>query len=267
MESLNFLEIPKGQHMHPILFKIGPITVYSYGFFIASAFLLALGYVMREGKKIGLDPKMVSDFGFYLIVMGIVGARALYVIMNYKYFLAHPVESFMIWKGGLVFSGGAILGVAWAIFYLKKRGEDIWIWADLIAPGVALGQFIGRFGCLMAGCCYGRYCSLPWAITFKDPNSLAPINIPLHPTQIYHSLAGLVTFFILCILKSKINIKGIIFGIFLMLFGFFRFLIEFYRGDFRPMLGIFSYTQWMALFLICVGLMIVFLRYNVGKSR
>ncbi|WP_461833218.1 prolipoprotein diacylglyceryl transferase [Desulfothermus sp.] len=248
--------------MHPILVKIGPITIYTYGFFIASAFLLALGYVSREAKKQKLDAKIVSDLGFYIVIAGILGARFLYVLMNLKYFLNHPLEAFMVWKGGLVFSGGAILGLFTAVLYLKSKAQDVWQWADLFAPAIALGQFVGRFGCLMAGCCYGRYCTLPWAITFKNPDSLAPINIPLHPTQIYHSLAGLVTFFILSFVKTKVSQKGVLFGLFLVLYGLFRFTIEFFRGDFRPMFYVFSYTQWGALALAFVGVMIVSLRYK-----
>ncbi|GAB6887274.1 prolipoprotein diacylglyceryl transferase [Desulfothermus okinawensis JCM 13304] len=248
--------------MHPVLIKIGPITIYTYGFFIASAFLLALGYVSREARKQYLDTKMVSDVGFYIIISGILGARVLYVLMNLKYFLNHPLEALMVWKGGLVFSGGAILGVFTAVLYLKSKKQDIWQWADLFAPGIALGQFVGRFGCLMAGCCYGRYCTLPWAITFKNPDSLAPINIPLHPTQLYHSMAGLVTFFILCFVKNRVRGRGLLFGFFLILYGVFRFSIEFFRGDFRPMLSIFSYTQWGALLLAIMGALIVSFRWK-----
>jgi phosphatidylglycerol:prolipoprotein diacylglycerol transferase len=246
--------------MHPILIKIGPITIYTYGFFIASAFLLALGWASFEAKKRRLDHKIVSDLGFYLIISSVIGARLAYVLMNLHYFVAYPFESIMIWKGGLVFSGGAILGVITAVFYLKSKGESVWQWADVFAPAISLGQFVGRFGCLMAGCCYGRYCSMPWAITFKDPNSLAPLNIPLHPTQIYHSLAGLVSFFILCLCKSKVKGSGSLFGLFLMLYGMFRFVIEFFRGDFRPMVGVFSFTQWIALSLVLVGAGIVIFR-------
>ncbi len=246
--------------MHPILIKIGPITIYTYGFFIASAFLLALGWAGYEAKKQDLDPKIVSDLGFYLIIAGILGARLLYVLMNLRYFRSHPLESIMIWKGGLVFAGGAILGFITAIIYLRSKKQEIWKWADVFAPAIALGQFVGRIGCLMAGCCYGRYCTLPWAITFRDPNSLAPLNVPLHPTEIYHSLAGLVTFFVLCILKPRVKATGTIFGIFLVLYGAFRFIIEFFRGDYRPMLGPLSFTQWTAMVLAFIGIGLIILR-------
>lgn len=246
--------------MHPVLIQIGNITIYTYGFFIASAFLLGLGWASHEAKKKNLDPKLVSDLGFYLIIAGIIGARVLYVLYNLKYFAQHPLQAFMIWKGGLVFAGGAILGVLTGIFYLKLKKQDPWIWLDVFAPALALGQFVGRIGCFMAGCCYGAVCSLPWAVTFKDPNSLAPTNVPLHPTQLYHSSAGLITFFILIFSKSRVKSKGTLFGIFLICYGLFRFLIEFFRGDYRPTFGMLSYTQLMGIGVIIIGIAIIILR-------
>ncbi len=246
--------------MHPILIRIGNITIYTYGFFIASAFLLGLVWAIHEAKKQDLDPKLVSDLGFYLIISGIIGARLLYVLYNLGYFLNHPLEVFMVWKGGLVFAGGAILGVITGIFYLKSKKQDPWIWLDIFAPALALGQFMGRIGCFMAGCCYGKVCNLPWAVTFKNPNSLAPLNVPLHPTQLYHSFAGLVTFFILIFSKSKVKAKGSLFGIFLICYGLFRSVIEYFRGDYRPSLGALSYTQIMGIGAMLIGFVIVILR-------
>ncbi len=246
--------------MHPILIKIGPITIYSYGFFIASAFLLGLAVASREVKRRGLNVALVSDLGFYVILSAILGSRLFYVLIKWKYFRHHLLETIMIWKGGLVFVGGAICALASAIIFLRKKGEDPWIWADCFAPAIAIGQFVGRIGCLMAGCCYGRYCTMPWAITFTDPHSLAPLNVPLHPTEIYHSLAGLITFFILWIMKDRFSSRGQLFGLLLLLYAIGRFTIEFYRGDFRPMLGPLSVTQWLAIGIFLCGIVIIFLR-------
>ncbi len=246
--------------MHPILIKIGPITIYSYGFFIASAFLLALAVTSREARRRDLNVSLVSDLGFYIIVSAIVGSRLLYVVIKWSYFKKHLLESLMIWKGGLVFVGGAILAMGVAVIFLKKKGEDPWIWADCMAPAIAIGQFVGRIGCLMAGCCYGRYCTMPWAITFTDPHSLAPLNVPLHPTEIYHSLAGLITFFILWLTRDRFKKKGQLFGLLMVLYGIGRFVIEFYRGDFRPMWGPLSMTQWMAAAISVCGLLLILVR-------
>jgi phosphatidylglycerol:prolipoprotein diacylglycerol transferase len=164
----------------------------------------------------------------------------------------------MFWKGGLVFLGGAILAAASGYWFLSSRNQPLWSWMDAIAVSVPLGQAIGRIGCVMAGCCYGSPCELPWAITFTDPNSLAPVNIPLHPTQLYHCLAGLLTFAILLGAKRFLKTEGMLSGLMLMLYAVFRFSIEFFRGDYRGDFGIISVTQMITLgvFLLGAGMMV-----------
>jgi phosphatidylglycerol---prolipoprotein diacylglyceryl transferase len=240
--------------MHPLLVSIGPFTVYTYGFFIALGFLIGLAWATHEAKRRGLDPRTISDVGFYVILSAIVGSRLLYVMINPLYFIARPMEIFMFWKGGLVFLGGALLAALSVYVYFRRRSLSPWPWADCFAPGLALGDFVGRLGCLSAGCCYGKECELPWAITFTNPASLAPLNIPLHPTQLYHSLAGLVTFAILVALRKRFNAPGQLFGLFLILYAVFRFTIEFFRGDYRGAFGVFSITQVLALLVLAAGL-------------
>jgi phosphatidylglycerol:prolipoprotein diacylglycerol transferase len=246
--------------MHPILIQIGPVTIYSYGFFIAAAILLALAVGIRQAGKKGLDAQLGPDLGFYLILSAIVGSRVLYVLLKPEHFLTHPLQIVMFWKGGLVFIGGAIAAVATGVFYLRRKNQPFWRWADAFAPGIALGQGVGRIGCLMAGCCYGKETQVPWAITFTNPLSLAPLHIPLHPTQIYHSLAGFFTFFLLLASGRRLKGSGQLFGLFLTAYGVLRFFIEFYRGDFRGHLGLFSTTQWMALAALAAGVLIIVLR-------
>ena len=246
--------------MHPILIQIGPVTIYSYGFFIAAAILLGLAVGIRQASKKGLDAQLGPDLGFYLILSAIVGARILYVLLKPEHFLTHPLQIVMFWKGGLVFVGGAAAAIGVGYLYLRSKGQPFWQWTDAFAPGIALGQGVGRIGCLMAGCCYGKETQLPWAITFTNPLSLAPLHIPLHPTQIYHSLAGFFTFLLLLVTKNRLRGPGQLFGLFLATYGVLRFVIEFYRGDFRGHLGMFSITQWMALAALAAGMLIIFLR-------
>ncbi|MDQ7032427.1 MAG: prolipoprotein diacylglyceryl transferase [Desulfonauticus sp.] len=249
--------------MHPILVKIGPITIYSYGFFIASAVLLALAITSREAKKRGLNHVLTSELGFYVLVGGFIGARLFYILICWDYFLKHPLEMFMFWKGGLVFLGGAIGGAISSFWFFKRYQQPFWPWADCVAPGIAMGQAVGRMGCLCAGCCYGKPTTVPWAITFTNPKSLAPLYVPLHPTQIYHSLAGLITFIILMLARKKLN-TGQMFGLFLVLYAIFRFNIEFFRGDYRGWIGPLSATQVVAFFVFWIGLIILWHR---RKSR
>lgn len=247
--------------MHPVLIKLGPFTLYTYGFFIAAGILMALAFTSLEAKKRELNFKLVSELGFYGILGALVGARLLFVLINFNYFLKHPLEIFMFWKGGLVFLGGA-LGAALStyIFFFKRLKQPLLPWADALAPGIALGQGIGRWGCFFAGCCYGKPTTLPWAITFTNPDSLAPLFVPLHPTQIYHSLAGFVTFALLMLSKKHLKNPGQLFGFFLILYAIFRFSLEFFRGDYRGEFFFLSLTQLIALLVFLLGLFLLLKR-------
>ncbi|ACV68404.1 prolipoprotein diacylglyceryl transferase [Desulfohalobium retbaense] len=248
--------------MHPILVDIGPFTVYTYGFFVAAAFLVGMAVSMREAKRLGLPHKIVPDLGFYLILSAVVGARLLYVLLAPKYFLAHPLEIVQFWKGGLVFLGGALAAAGTTIWFLRRREQPIWSWADAIAPGLTLGQAVGRLGCLAAGCCFGKECTLPWAITFTDPKSLAPLHQALHPTQIYHVLAGVAVYFLLLGTKRWQPKPGMRFAIYIMGYAVLRFVIELFRGDFRGHLGPLSTTQWIAAALVILGIWLYRQRRN-----
>ncbi|MDO4768614.1 MAG: prolipoprotein diacylglyceryl transferase [Pseudomonadota bacterium] len=234
--------------------EIGPFALHAYGLFVAMGFLLGISWSMREAREAGLDPDLLSDLGFYIILGAILGARILYVLINPAYFWDNPLEVFMFWKGGLVFSGGAILAASLALWFLKKKRQDIWRWMDVLAPGIGLGEAIGRIGCMAAGCCYGASCDLPWAVTFSNPESLAPLFTPLHPTQFYHSLAGLCCFIILMAVKPHIRRTGGLMAVFLVFFGAFRFLIELFRADYRGGSGVLSVTQIIALGAVGLGL-------------
>lgn len=240
--------------------QVGPFALHSYGLFIAAAFMMAIAWSMREARQRGLNPDLLADLGFYVILGSILGARILYVLINPSYFRHNPAEIFMFWKGGLVFSGGAILATIFAIRFLQSRQQDLWLWLDTVVPGIALGEAIGRIGCLAAGCCYGAQCSLPWAIAFHFEESLAPLNVPLHPTQLYHSLAGLICFVLALLIKSRIHHTGWLMGIFLMQFGAFRFVIELFRADYRGDFGPISVTQFIALGAIVLGAYIIYVR-------
>ena len=249
--------------MHPVLIEIGPLTIHSYGFFIAAAFLLGMWVAKREAPKYGVDPHFVPDLAFYLIVSAIAGSRILYVLLDPRPFFDDPLLALQFWKGGLVFVGGVVAAVITAWVVMRKKNQPFWKWADVFAPAIAAGQFLGRVGCLMAGCCYGQPTSLPWAVTFTNPQSLAPLHIPLHPTQIYHSLAGLITCIVLLLTRSRLPGSGQRFGLFLILFAVFRFQIEFFRGDFRGAVGPLSLTQVAAILVFFLG-MAVFL--TKGRS-
>src|SRR5712672_3034066 len=177
--------------MYPRLFDLGPITVYTYGVLLAAAYLLGLKYAMVRAEARGLDSVRVLDLGIYIIISALVGAKLLLLITDFRSFRADPRELLTLARSGGVFYGGLILSVSVALWYIRRNGLPLWTTCDMFAPGIALGHVIGRFGCLFAGCCYGRPTTLPWGITFRDPfaasNVGTPLGVPLHPTQLYEA--------------------------------------------------------------------------------
>jgi phosphatidylglycerol:prolipoprotein diacylglycerol transferase len=214
--------------MHPILFKLGPITVYSYGFSIAIAFLIVIFLIKQRAELDGIDFRRLFDLYFYLLVWGILGARILYCLLNIKDYVKNPQEIFMLHHGGLSFYGGLISATTAGTLFLKKKGFLIWKIADIIIPYLALGQSIGRLGCFLNGCCYGKPTFLPFGVYFPGG------EVPIHPTQLYESLATLGIFLILGILRERPHQDGRIFTYYLLFYSSARFFLEFLRGDNLP---------------------------------
>ena len=247
--------------MHPVLFHIGPFALHTYGVFVAMAFLSAMGLALREARKVGEDTEKVLDLCFYILVAAIVGSRILYVVIDWKTFRKDPVEIIRIWHGGLVFYGGFIAALLTALWYVRRAGLSLWRTADILAPSIAFGQFIGRIGCFAAGCCYGVSCNLPWAVTFTNPESLAPKGIPLHPTQLYASFNSLLIFFVLMALGRFKRFEGQIFWAYVLLYGVSRSIIEFFRGDDRGMLvgNVISMSQLIGVTMAAIAIAMMFL--------
>lgn len=219
--------------MYPILFKIGGYNIYSYGFFILLGFTFAalLAFLKIRKSEIKISFENVADLFFYTVLSALVGSRLLFVFINFNLYRNQPMKIFKIWEGGLVFYGGFILAALVAIGYMMRHRLPVWKLADLISPLIALGLSFGRFGCFSAGCCYGKETSLPWAVVFKDPNSLAELNVPIHPTQLYEAFSGMALFFILSKVEKKKTFDGQVFLLFLFLYSIIRFVMEFFRGD------------------------------------
>src|SRR5438874_923634 len=193
--------------MYPRLFEFGPVTVYTYGVLLAAAYLFGLKLAMNRAKARGLDANRVLDLGIYIIISALIGAKLLLLVTDFKAFTANPRELLTLARSGGVFYGGLILAVIVALWYIRKIGLPLWTTTDVFAPGIALGHVVGRFGCLFAGCCYGKPTTVPWAITFKDHFAAAnvgtPLGVPLHPTQLYEAGAELVIMIVLLATERK----------------------------------------------------------------
>ena len=204
--------------------------------------------------------EVIIDLFFCSILSALLGSRILFVLVNFDYYRGNPSQIFNIWEGGLVFYGGLILAVVVAIGYMRWHRLPIWKLADLSSPPIALGLLWGRIGCFFAGCCYGKETALPWGITFTDPNSLARLNVSLHPTQLYEAVSSLAIFFFLIWRKRKKTFDGQIFWFFLFLYSMIRFFIEFVRDDSRGFLfyGLLSTSQAIGIFLAIISLFMLF---------
>ncbi len=242
--------------MHPILFRWGPITLHTYGLFAALGFLAGYGLANGMAKRRGLSPSIVGDALVPLLVGGIGGARIFYVLFHRSEFAGAGWDALKIWQGGLMWQGGFLGGVAALAIFVYRRKISFLSLADLFAPAVALGQAVGRVGCLFAGCCYGKMCDLPWAITFRNAESLAPTGQALHPTQLYDAgLNLLITAILLALSRTGwANHRGRLTALYLVLAGGARLAVEPFRADARGSgLGIFSATGLVAIGLILTG--------------
>jgi phosphatidylglycerol:prolipoprotein diacylglycerol transferase len=257
--------------MYPRLFELpwsigsfGPITVYTYGVLLAAAYLFGLKLAMVRAKKRGLDANRVLDLGIYIIISALVGAKLLLLITDFRAFTSNPRELLTLARSGGVFYGGLILAVTVALVYIRKVGLPLWTTTDVFAPGIALGQAIGRIGCFSAGCCWGIATHVPWAITFRNPQASeltgVPLGIPLHPTQLYECVADALIFAFLYFRIGKAHTAGAILGWYLALYSAARFVIEFFRFHEQGLhLGL-SYTQWISLATLLAGVALLALR-------
>ena len=241
--------------MFPVILKIGPLTLHSYGLLFAIAVLVCAFLLSREARSLGMDSALIYDFVFWVILSGIVGARIFYILLNVPFFIQHPLEIIMIQNGGLAWQGGLILASITGITFIQKRNLPLLKMADLVAPYIALGQSIGRIGCFLNGCCFGKEVS--WGIYFPVHNAR------LHPTQLYDSIGLLIIFFILKTYQKFYPPLGQVFIMYLILASVLRFGIEFLRADHRILFFGLSIFQ-----ILCLGLILAaFYVHAYLKSR
>ncbi len=231
--------------MYPILLKIGSFTIYSYGVMMAIAVLVCSALLSRDAKKFNIPSEVIVDFVFWVVLAGILGARIFYVLLNLDYFTADPVEIIRIQNGGLAWQGGLVVGLTTAIFMIRQRKLPFWPTADLMAPYVALGHSIGRIGCFLNGCCYGK--EVPWGIYF-------PVHgARLHPTQLYESVSLFLIFLILKKAQTKNFHTGKVFVLYFLLASLERFVVEFFRADHTILFLGLSLFQWISLIIIAIA--------------
>lgn len=254
--------------MHPVAFYLGSVPIYWYGIMIALAFLVGVWTAGRRGLRDGLAPERISDLAVWILVGALIGARTLHVVEYWEEFQGRPLwEIFMIRNGGLVFYGGFIGAAVAAIVFIRWKRLPLFKMADALAPSIALGSAFGRVGCLMTGCCFGRVCTLPWAIHFpmgslaweeqQREHLIGPgdATLPVHPTQIYDLLANLLLYGLLAWGYRRKKFDGQIFAIWLVGYAVLRSLVEIFRGDYgEHQFGVFTPAQLVGVAILAAGI-------------
>lgn len=251
------------------LFSIGPFTVHGYGLMMAIAILTAYFLVERGAKKRGIDENKIFNLAIWAVVGGLAGAKLLYLITRLPDLIADPSLIVHSLKDGFVVYGSIIGGIIGAWIYCRRSGLIFLQVFDLIVPYLALAQGIGRIGCLLAGCCYGMEVSEsnPIGIVFES-SVYAPNHVHLLPTQIISSVLNFIHFVILLLLSRKLKNSGQLAGCYLVLYSAGRFVLEFFRGDLiRGNVGTLSTSQFIAVFMLMIGLFMIFFVPRLQKSQ
>ena len=242
--------------MLPKLISIGSFYIPTYGVLVALGFLAGLGITLRLARRAGMPAETISNLAVYCAIAGLVGAKLFMFLFDIGDYVRDPGRIFTLetLQAAGVFHGGFIAALLMALFYMRRQQLPAMKTLDIFAPGIAIGQAIGRLGCFAAGCCWGRECELPWGVRFRsDFAAPVPLDKTLHPVQIYESVADLLIFAILYKQASRAHRPGQVIGWYLVLYSTARFVIEFFRVHEQSLVGPFSLTQWIALGLLAWG--------------
>ena len=258
--------------MHPILFEIRGFPVYTYGVMLAAAYLLGLQFALRRARRLGLDPNRVMDLGIWIIVSALIGAKLLLLVVEWNTYSRSLSDLLSVVRSAGVFYGGLIAAVLVAMWYMWRHRMPLWSVSDVFAPGIALGHVIGRLGCFFAGCCFGRPTDVPWAVTFHSEYAARYVGTitgtPIHPTQLYEAGAELIILGALLFMERRGRaFPGRTFWAYMLLYAISRFIIEFYRGDPRGAVGMFSTSQLISIAIVPVSIaMLVYLSRRPAPS-
>jgi phosphatidylglycerol:prolipoprotein diacylglycerol transferase len=241
--------------MYNDILKIGPLSIHGYGLMIGIGVIVALVVAAKRAKKRGLDTDFVYGLGLITLVFGFIGAKLLYCIVEIEAFLNEPMQ--VLSGSGFVLYGGIIGGILAAMVYCKYKKVNFFEYFDLAVPSVAIAQGFGRIGCFLAGCCYGRETDSCIGIMFHN-SSIAPNGIKLIPTQVFSSAGNFLIALVLLLYARKNRKTGKVGALYLILYSVGRFIIEFFRNDYRGNVGVLSTSQFISLVILAIGIAMFF---------
>ena len=234
--------------MYPVLFRIGNVAIYSYGFMLAVGVAVSLVLIMRQAKKEGIDEEPVLDLTIISVLAGLIGARLFYVFFyDWDYYRLNLLQILDFRNEGLVWYGAFILGAVAAIVYMRIKKLPFWRMIDLVAPYLAVGYAFGRIGCFLNGCCFGTPTMMPWGVVFPGLDL-----VPRHPSQLYSALLSLGLFIYLLRLYPRRRFDGQVFLTYIIGYAILRFGVEFFRENLLVWAG-FSIAQVVAAGILVIA--------------
>ncbi len=262
--------------MYPVLFRIGNFPINTYGVFLALAFLCAILITVKLGERDGLPRQKIYDLSLWMLLASLIGSKILMFFTEPEY-RDHPLQllSLDFLRSGGVFYGGLLGAVLTGYLLMRRYKLPWWKTADACAPGIAIGNFFGRQGCFAAGCCWGKPTNLPWGVKFTELGreiTGVPIDVPLHPTQLYESFSMLIVFFLLLWLHKHRRFSGQVILFYALLYSIIRFAIEFVRDDPRgDILGLttatgLSTSQMISLIVGAAALILLIIRWRQNSA-
>lgn len=249
----------------PIIVQIGPLVLRWYGLMIGLGILAGAYIGIREAERRGVPYAEALNLVTWAVPVALVFARLFHVIDTFQFYAANPIKIFMINEGGLAIFGALIGGVVTGVIYAKVHGLPVGKLADAAAPGMILGQAIGRIGCFFNGDHQGVPANLPWATMYTNPNTVVPdFGVMRHPTQVYEGLFDLAVFGLLWWLRTRISVDGVLFWIYASAYSFGRFWISFLRLDGEFLFGL-KEAQLVGLITFMVGVPVIM--FLIGQSQ
>ncbi|MBR4169691.1 MAG: prolipoprotein diacylglyceryl transferase [Lachnospiraceae bacterium] len=241
------------------LFSIGRFTVHGYGLMIGIGFLLGVLIGNYRAKLRGLSPDHLTNIAIFVLLFGFMGGKLLFIIVEYKDFFTDPLGA--LGSEGFVVYGGIITGILTIMIYCKIKKISTLTYMDLFVPSVAINQGIGRIGCFLAGCCYGRETDSPIGVVFPE-GCLAPAGVKLIPTQLFSAAGMLLIAVGLILYARKAKYRGTVTGYYLLSYSIGRFIIEFFRNDYRGSVGVLSTSQFISIFIFVLASAILVISYH-----